>query len=94
MTEGCFRQIEYAGIVAGTEVRAAAERVIDLLLSTSFQDDIAVSMFVFPANEEAALPEAFVEHAVIPADPLTLPSSQIEANVVRWIQEWAEVMRG
>lgn len=94
MTDGCFRQIEYAGIVAGTEVRAAAEQVVDLLLSTDFQDDIAVSMFVFPANEEAALPEAFVEHAVIPADPLTIPSSQIETNVNRWIQEWAEVMRG
>jgi thiamine transport system substrate-binding protein len=94
MTEGCFRQIEYAGIVAGTEVREEAEQVIDLLLSTSFQDDIALSMFVFPANEDASLPEAFVKHAVVPTDPLILPSDQIEANMGRWIQEWGEVMRG
>jgi thiamine transport system substrate-binding protein len=94
MTEGCFRQIEYAGIVTGTEVREEAERVIDLLLSTAFQDDIALSMFVFPANEDATLPPAFVEHAVVPTDPLTLPSEEIETNMNRWIQEWGEVMRG
>ena len=94
MTEGCFRQIEYAGIVAGTEARPAAEQVIDLLLSTRFQDDIPLSMFVFPANQDAALPPAFVEFAVVPADPLSLPGGEIEANVRRWITEWTEVVTG
>ena len=92
MTEGCFRQIEYAGIVAGTEARPAAERVIDLLLSTRFQDGIPLSMFVFPANADATLPPAFVEHAVVPADPLSLPDGATEANVRLWILEWTEVM--
>jgi thiamine transport system substrate-binding protein len=90
--EGCFRQIEFAGIVAGTEVRPAAEKVIDLLLSTRFQNDIPLSMFVFPANEDASLPLAFVEHATVPSSPLSLPSEQISTNVQRWILEWTEVM--
>lgn len=94
MTNGCFRQIEYAGIVAGTEVRGAAEQVIDLLLSTRFQNDIPLSMFVFPVNREATLPPAFVEHAIVPTDPLSLPSGEIDDNVRRWIQEWTEVIRG
>ena len=92
MTEGCFRQIEYAGIVAGTEVREAAEQVVDLLLSTRFQNDIPLSMFVFPANEDATLPPAFIEHAIVPTDPLSLPSGEIDENVRRWIQEWTEVI--
>lgn len=92
MIEGCFRQIEFAGIVAGTEVRPAAEKVIDLLLSTRFQNDIPLSMFVFPANEDASLPLAFVEHATVPSSPLSLPSEQISTNVQRWILEWTEVM--
>ncbi len=94
MTDGCFRQIEFAGIVAGTEARSAAEQVVDFLLSTPFQDEIPLSMFVFPANENAALPSAFVEHAVVPEDPLTLPSGAIEENMRRWIEEWTEVMSG
>lgn len=92
MTDGCFRQIEYAGIVTGTETRPESERVIDLLLSNRFQDEIPLSMFVFPANEDAALPEAFVEFAVVPEDPLSLPGTEIEANVRRWITEWTEVV--
>jgi thiamine transport system substrate-binding protein len=94
MTEGCFRQIEYAGIVTGTEARGAAEQVIDFLLSTPFQDEIPLSMFVFPANEDATLPPAFVEFAVVPADPFSLPGGEIEANVRRWILEWTEVVTG
>jgi thiamine transport system substrate-binding protein len=94
MAEGCFRQVEYAGIAAGTEVRPAAEQVIDLLLSTRFQNDIPLSMFVFPANEDAALPPAFVEFAVVPDDPLSLPGGDIEENLRRWITEWTEVVNG
>jgi thiamine transport system substrate-binding protein len=94
MTEGCFRQVEYAGIVAGTEARPAAEQVIDFLLSTQFQNEIPLNMFVFPANVEATLPSAFVEHAIVPADPLSLPADQIDANVRRWIVEWTEAMTG
>ncbi len=94
MTEGCFRQIEYAGIVSGTEVRAAAEQVIDFLLSTRFQNDIPLNMFVFPANAEAVLPPAFIDHAIVPDDPLSIPSGEIEENVQRWILEWTEVMAG
>ncbi|MDH3398269.1 MAG: thiamine ABC transporter substrate-binding protein, partial [Acidimicrobiia bacterium] len=63
-----------------------------LLLSTRFQDGIPLSMFVFPANADATLPPAFVEHAVVPADPLSLPDGATEANVRLWILEWTEVM--
>ena len=51
-------------------------------------------MFVFPANEDATLPPAFVEFAVVPADPFSLPGGEIEANVRRWILEWTEVVTG
>jgi thiamine transport system substrate-binding protein len=92
MTDGCFRQIEFAGIVTGTEARPAAEKVIDFLLSKPFQDDIPLNMFVYPASTEATLPAAFVEHATVPPAPLSLPTGEIEANRQRWIEEWTEVM--
>ena len=51
-------------------------------------------MFVFPANENAVLPAAFVEFAVVPEDPLSLPADEVGTNVRRWITEWTEVVTG
>ena len=91
---GCFRQIEFAGILAGTEVEGAAQELIDFMLGLEFQEDIPLSMFVFPANENAALPSEFVDHTTIPSDPAQLPTVVIDANRSRWIEEWVEVMAG
>jgi thiamine transport system substrate-binding protein len=88
----CFRQIEAAGILAGTEHEEAARRLIDFLLSVPFQEDIPLQMFVFPVNREAELPEVFVEHAVVPEEPLSLPVEEIGANRERWIGEWTDTV--
>jgi thiamine transport system substrate-binding protein len=90
----CFRQIEFAGILRGTEHEAAAQRLIDFLLDIPFQEDLPLTMFVFPANEDAELPEVFVEHAVVPSDPLQLDPQEIGEGRERWIEDWtATVLR-
>ena len=58
---GAFRQIEFAGILAGTQQLELAQALIDFLLDRRFQDDIPLQMFVYPANPTAALPEVFTE---------------------------------
>lgn len=93
VTEGCFRQIEYAGILAGTEHRSEAMALLDYMLSLRFQEDIPLNMFVFPANSDAELPAVFVENTVIPEHPATIPPSEIDANRERWIREWAAIVR-
>lgn len=93
VTEGCFRQIEYAGILAGTERRTAAMQLLDYMLSLPFQEDIPLNMFVFPANTEAALPTVFADHAQVPEHTATLPPEAIDAGRERWIQEWAAIVR-
>ncbi len=93
VTQGCFRQIEYAGILAGTENQANAERLMDFLLTPRFQEDIPLNMFVFPANEDAALPEVFVQHTTLPDQPITMAPDRIEENRERWITEWAAIVR-
>jgi len=90
----CFRQVEFVGILAGTERRAEAEELVDFLLSTTFQEDVPLTMFVFPVNTEAELPEVFVEHAVIPSDPLELDPTVIGEQREAWIEAWtATVLR-
>lgn len=88
----CFRQVEFVGILKGTENREAAEEFVDFMLSERFQEDIPLNMFVFPANQEAELPDVFVEWADIPEEPATVRPDEIDANREEWIQNWTEVV--
>lgn len=84
----CFRQIEFIGILAGTEVEDAAQQLVDFMLGTTFQEDIPLHMFVFPANSNAQLPTEFVEHTQIPPNPATVSADDIAANRETWIEAW------
>ncbi len=88
----CFRQIEFVGILAGTQKRELAEKLVDFLLSREFQEDIPLNMFVFPANQTAELPEVFLEHTQIPLNPATLSPEEIGANREEWIEAWTETV--
>lgn len=88
----CFRQIEYAGVLAGAANPAGAEQFIDFMLSAEFQADMPLNMFVFPVVEDIELPDVFVEYAAIPENPASLDPAQIEEKRDEWIQAWAEVM--
>jgi thiamine transport system substrate-binding protein len=90
---GCFRQIEYAGVLAGTEAEPWARQFIDFMLTPMFQEDMPLNMFVFPARADAVLPDVFVEHTEIPTAPASLAPDVIDANRERWIEEWTEIMR-
>ena len=88
----CFRQIEFVGILQGTQQRALAEKFIDFMLGTTLQEDIPLNMFVFPANQNAQLPEEFALYNQIPEHPAALPMDEIEANREAWIAGWRELM--
>lgn len=88
----CFRQIEFAGILQGTENEEAAQQFIDFLLSTDFQEDLPLQMYVFPVNEEAELPELFADYAQIPENPVTVDAIEIEENREAWIEAWTETV--
>jgi len=89
VTEGCFRQIEFAGILRDS---APARQLVDFLLSEAFQEDIPLNMFVFPALSSAALPSEFVEFTELPTAPATLDPALIEANRDIWIDEWTSIV--
>jgi thiamine transport system substrate-binding protein len=88
----CFRQIEFAGILRGTEHEAEAQLVIDFMLSVAFQEDVPFQMYVFPVNGDAQLPELFAEYAQIPEEPAVLDSALIEEKRDEWIQAWLETV--
>lgn len=90
--ETCFRQIEFVGILKGTENRELAQAWIDFMLSPTFQSDLPLHMFVFPVNPDAQLPEVFVEHAVIPEKTAIVEPTMIAQNREAWIQAWTETV--
>jgi thiamine transport system substrate-binding protein len=92
MTDGCFRQVEYAGILAGTEHLAAARAVVDWLLSPEVQSDVPLSMFVFPAREGVALPKVFTDFAATPLHPESLPAQEITDNREQWVDTWTDLV--
>lgn len=89
---GCYRQVEGAGILRGTDHEEEAGRLIDFLLSEPFQADVATSMFVFPVRRDTPLPEVFVRHAVSPGDVAELPPAEVGAHRAEWIDEWTDLV--
>lgn len=94
LLDSCYRQIEFAGVLAGTEHPEAAGEVIEFLLSKEFQDGIPEGMFVFPVSDEAELPEAWAEHAQLADDPHMLDPAEVEANRDEWTDRWVEIVLG
>jgi thiamine transport system substrate-binding protein len=88
----CFRQIEFIGILKGTQQRALAEKFVDYMLGTEFQQDVPMQMFVYPVNRNAALPEEFVQFAQAPQQTAALSPEEIAANRDQWIEAWTDVM--
>ena len=92
MLDTCFRQIEFAGILKGTEHEKEAKQFVDFLLSKRFQEDMPLQMFVFPVREGANLPAEFTKFAEVPPTPLVLPVRDIARNRDAWIDEWTETV--
>jgi thiamine transport system substrate-binding protein len=90
----CYRQVEFAGVLAGTEHPDEARRVIDFLLSRPFQEDVPLRMFVFPIVDDAALPDAFERWGKEPVDPFVLPPEQVAAEREAWVRTWTDLMFG
>jgi thiamine transport system substrate-binding protein len=88
----CFRQIEFVGILKGTENRELAEKWIDFMLSRTFQEDVPLQMFVFPVNPVAQLDETFVEFMIVPDDPAFVSPDRIAANRENWIEAWTQTV--
>ncbi|MDX2344890.1 MAG: thiamine ABC transporter substrate-binding protein [Acidimicrobiia bacterium] len=91
--DGCFRQVEYAGILTGTDAPEAAGKLIDYLLSIPVQEDIPLNMFVYPANSAATLPKVFTDYSPVPVATSEVAVQTIELNRETWIDEWTDILR-
>ncbi|HKJ26480.1 MAG TPA: thiamine ABC transporter substrate-binding protein [Anaerolineales bacterium] len=88
----CFRQIEFVGILRGTEQRELAEKWVDFMLSLPFQEDLPLQMYVFPVRPDAELNQVFVDFLAVPDDPVILDPAEIGVMRETWLEDWREVV--
>lgn len=88
----CFRQIEFIGILKGTQQRALAEKFVDFMLGKQFQEDVPLQMFVYPVNPNATLPDEFVKYGQAPEQTAALAPELIAEKRDEWIQAWTDVV--
>jgi ABC transporter periplasmic binding protein, thiB subfamily len=94
LNQTCFRQIEYAGVVAGSANQVGAGKFIDFLLSSQVQAEIPDQMYMYPVDGAVKLPKDWAAHAVLPEHPFTLPATQISAGRDGWIKAWTAAVIG
>lgn len=90
--DACFRQVEYAGVLANADHPDEAGVVLQYLLSPRFQADVPANMLVFPARVGETLPEVFDRWVVRPADPIIADPAAIDAQRDDLLERWTEIV--
>ena len=91
-TGTCFRQIEFAGLLAGAENPEGGQALIDFLLSRAFQEDMPLQMFVNPVRPDAELPEVYTRYGETIEDPYRLAPEDIAEHREEWIDDWTSLV--
>lgn len=87
----CFHATEYVGILRGSKNPEMARKLVEYLLDKKFQESMPTSLFVYPVNTSAVLPEVFTKYAVKPASSKTISPDAIEKNRDGWIDAWRNI---
>jgi len=88
----CFRQLEYAGVLRGTDHATEAGQLVEFLTGATFQQELPLTLFVYPVNPDVVLPDVFTEFSVIPDEPFTMEPDRIAEHRQEWQEQWTEIV--
>jgi thiamine transport system substrate-binding protein len=91
LLDTCFRQVEYAGVLAGAQNPAGAKALVDFMLTKAFQEALPDAMYVFPVDASVGLPDDWAKFAEQPDQPLAVDPAQIAAHRDEWLQQWSDL---
>ena len=86
----CFRQTEFAGVIAGSANKTGARELISFMLSDSFQRSLPEAMYVYPVISSTEIPESWAMFA-LPATSTIGDDLDIDGNRERWLKDWSDV---
>ncbi|MCA0295136.1 MAG: thiamine ABC transporter substrate-binding protein [Actinobacteria bacterium] len=94
LTGTCFRQVEYAGVLAGAQNEVGARKFIDFLLSSDVQAQIPEQMYMNPIDPDVKLPADWTTYAATVTDPITVPVADLATQRETWIKAWTAAVIG
>jgi thiamine transport system substrate-binding protein len=90
----CFRQVEYAGVLAGTDNADGAKQLVDFLTTQEFQADVPAQMYMYPADPDVELPADWQKFAPLADEPFEVAPSDVAAHRDEWIEQWTTTVVG
>jgi thiamine transport system substrate-binding protein len=91
LLDTCFRQVEYAGLLAGARNPAGAKAFLSFMQQRSFQAALPEQMYVYPVDSRVSLPATWSRFAKTATRPYTVPPAEIARNRDTWLREWSDV---
>ncbi|MGC4933000.1 thiamine ABC transporter substrate-binding protein [Gordonia sp. DT30] len=88
LLDGCFRQVEYVGILKGTKNESGARKAVDFMLSPDVQRALPSSMYVYPVQKNTPLPDGWAQQAPLPQWTVSMPPKYIADNRESWLEQW------
>ena len=90
LLDECFRQTEFAGVIAGAANKTGARELISFMLSESFQSSLPEAMYVYPVISSTEIPESWAQFA-LPANSTIGADLDVNENRERWLKDWSDV---
>jgi len=94
MLDTCFRQVEYAGVLAGADNPEGARQLVDFLTSPEFQADLPDQMYMYPADPDVELPADWQQFAPLADEPFEVAPADVAAHRDEWIEQWTATVVG
>ncbi|HBE79428.1 MAG TPA: thiamine ABC transporter substrate-binding protein [Firmicutes bacterium] len=86
-----YAQIEGAAVVKDSKNRKLAQKLIDYVLTPEFQTMIPENQYMYPVRQDVPLPQSFRIAAQV-KKVLNLPTSKVDANLEKWLDQWEKVI--
>ena len=90
LLDECFRQIEYIGVLDGAQNTQGAKKLVEFLLSESFQSTMPGLMYVYPVNQDAEIPSEWSKFGPMARSTIG-QDLDIALNRVLWQDKWSAI---
>ena len=90
ITDGCFRQTEYVGVLKNAKNPKGAKAIIKYLLGAKFQASIPQAMYMYPIVVGTPIPNAWSNFTQI-ASHTYGDKLDFNANRKNWLAKWSAI---
>ena len=90
LLDECFRQIEYIGVLDGAPNKQGAKKLVEFLLSESFQSTMPGLMYVYPVNPDAEIPSEWSKFGPMARSTIG-QDLDLALNRTLWQDKWSAI---